>query len=92
MGSKSEKAHYYLFDAKYTIVKETDNEAHWYKRDRMNHEWIEDGSWGIFFYDLGFDVIEIDYDEANEEILNRRRLKGRWSATDKHLFEFENNG
>ena len=42
---ESAKEHCYLFDANYTIVKETDNESHWYKRDRVNHVWIKDDMW-----------------------------------------------
>ena len=64
---ESAKEHCYLFDANYTIVKETDNEGHWYKRDRVNHIWIKDDMWEFFFYDIGYDVIEIDYDEENEK-------------------------
>ena len=81
-----------MFDQKNTFSGTFLKSSHWYRRDRKNHEWIVDGAWWFIFYDLGFDVIEIDYDETNEKIVNRRRPKGRWSATDQHLFEFENEG
>lgn len=83
--------HYYLFDGSFTIVKVLGKEEKWYRRDRINHEWIEDDAWSIFFYDLGYDKIEIDYDEANEMITGRRRIPGMFSATDKVLFAFEND-
>ena len=58
---------YYLFDVNDTVVKAI-NDERWYKRDKIKHEWIEDGAWEFFFYDPGFGVKEIDYDEEQEEI------------------------
>ena len=84
--------HYYLFDANHTIVMVTGNEDRWYKRDRINHRWIEDDAWSVFFYDLGFDKIEIVYDENREKITARRNVPGYYSATIGSLFAFENDG
>ena len=83
--------HYYLFDANYSIIMVTGDEEHWYKRDRINHKWIEDSDWSLIFYDLGFDKIEINYDEMHERILGRRNVPGFYSATVGPLFEFESD-
>ncbi len=83
--------HYFLFDVNHTIIKVTGDYDNWYKRDRINHKWIEAAGWEFFFYDPAFDVIEINYDETREKITGRRNVPGFYSATIGALFEFEND-
>ena len=80
---------YYLFELGFAIVKNAG--GIWYQRDRDKHEWVQDQSWMTRFYDVGYDVIQIEYDEANETIVSRERISGCWSADDWKLFEFEQN-
>ena len=80
----------YLFELGFSIVKEEG--ASWYRRDRSAHKWIADQSWDRRYYDAGYDVIEIDYDEENERIVSRRRIEGFWSSDDDRLFKFEREG
>lgn len=71
------EVHYYLFELGNTVVKEQN--YIWYVRDRVNHYWEKDNSWDRRFFDVQYDVIEIDYDEASETIKNRRMIPGDWS-------------
>lgn len=77
----------YLFRAGFSIVK-TDENYLWYKRDRVKHEWVFDNSWMAKFIDAQYDVIEIDYDEATEQIVGREEIKGFWSADIDELMDF----
>lgn len=72
------KIQYYLFELGNTVVK-MENDL-FYERDQKNHEWIQDGEWMRRFYDGGYGVIEIDYDEETEQISNMRAIKGSWSS------------
>lgn len=79
---------YYLFSLGNTVVK-YDNSV-WYRRDEKRHKWIADGSWMGRFYDVQYDVIEIEYDEEKEKILSRNRIDGFWSSDDSKLLDPEN--
>lgn len=79
---------YYLFALGNTVVLNDD--YMWYYRDKVNHKWISDSSWLIRFDDAQYDVIEIDYDEENEKILNRRRINSFWSSDEDKLLNPEN--
>ena len=78
----------YLFKAGFSIVKTDENHV-WYKRDRVKHEWVFDNSWMAKFIDAQYDVIEIDYDEAAEQIVGREEIKGFWSAEIDELLNYE---
>lgn len=79
---------YYLFEMGNTVVLNDD--YMWYRRDKVNHNWISDSRWMGRYYDVQYDVIEIDYDEENEKILSRSRINGFWSADDDKLFNTKN--
>ena len=57
----------------------------WYQRDREKHNWTLNSNWMVRYFDAGYDVIEIDYDEKEEEILARRQINGFWSANQDKL-------
>lgn len=59
--------YYYLFTDFNAVILYY--EHCWYRRDRINHKWIENIDWERRFYDAGYDVMEIEYDEKNERII-----------------------
>ena len=65
---------YYLFELGYTVVK-YDGRS-WFARDPELHLWKLDGEWRRRYDDSMYDVIEIDYDEENENIEAAQSLRG----------------
>lgn len=64
------ETHYYLFELGFSVVKQEG--IYWYGRDRKNHKWNRNMDWMGRFYDVGYDVVEIDYDEERESITGIR--------------------
>lgn len=79
----------YLFRSGFSVVKADENYL-WYQRDRVKHEWVFDNSWMAKFLDAQYDVIEIDYDEANEQIVSRGLIDSFCSAEIYELLNYEN--
>ena len=78
----------YLFRLGFSIVK-TDENYLWYKRDREKHVWVFDNEWMARYIDAQYDVIEVGYDEASEQIVYRAEIKGYWSADIDKLLNYE---
>ena len=78
---------YYLFELGYSVVKQEG--VCWYRRDRKNHEWVKDMEWLRRYYDAQYDVIEIDYSEAEECITGRKPIPGFWSIDQDKLLNPE---
>jgi len=74
---------YYLFELGKTVVKCCG--GLWYERDPEKHQWELNMEWDRRFFDGAYNVIEIDYDEDQEMISNRRRVPGFWSIDDDRL-------
>ena len=80
----SSKIKYYFFGDFDVVVKEEGDL--WYRRDPVKHKWINEGEWMARYYDAAYIVISVEYDEKNEEILNRSKIDSFWSADqDKYL-------
>ncbi len=85
-----QETHIYLFELRETVVKE-DAIGIYYERDKENHKWVEDMEWMRRYYDGQYDVIEIDYDEEHERIMNPRAIKGFWSKWQEDILADKSN-
>lgn len=74
---------YYLFALGNAVVLLQD--GLWYRRDKEHHQWIKEQEWMRRYYDAQYDVIEIEYNEENEEVTKRNKIEGFWSLNDDAL-------
>ncbi len=81
--SSGESMHYYLFE--YGCIVRDDG-IFWCQRDRKRHRWILAQGWMDRYLDAAYPVIEIEYDEKNETITDRREIPGY--GTNKELMDF----
>lgn len=66
------ETHYYLFELGHSVVKKVGET--YYDRDSKNHKWNRDMKWMSRYYDVQYDVVEIDYDEERECIAGVRSV------------------
>ena len=62
---------YYYFESGDKVVMT--NGYDWYWRDKTHHKWIKNNDWERLYYDAAYKVIEINYDEPNEQVLPLQR-------------------